>query len=195
MDASRALTGSFLVAETEMMDPNFAESIVLVVQHNDEGAMGITINSPSVLNLAQACNTEVPTGLSDYPLYLGGPVEREYLLVLHTGFPGGERSPESVLLGTGVVFEPHFQLVSTCWKHYAGHSAMDDFKIRLYAGYAGWGTGQLEEELEAKAWLVLPAQTEMVFTAQGHRDWIQALERKGGVHWAYAKSGYKPSLN
>lgn len=195
MDQKQWLGGNFLIAETEMLDPHFAESIVLIVQHNQEGAMGITINSPSVLNLAQACNTVLPEGLSDYPLYLGGPVEREYLLVLHSGFPGGERSPESVLLGTGVVFEPYFPLVSSCWSHYVGHGAMEHFRMRLYSGYAGWSPGQLEEELEARAWLVLPAQAPMVFSAQGHKDWIHALEQLGGVHWAYAKSGYKPSLN
>jgi putative transcriptional regulator len=189
----QSLAGQFLVAETELKDPNFEHRVVLIINHTPTGAFGLVINNPTTIRLSDAASTSVPAELRDYPLYIGGPVDREYLFVLHSGFVAGNRSPESVELQPAIIFEPSFRLISELFMTPNSDDAA--VEVRFYSGYSGWSAGQLEIELVEGSWVVIPATTDLVFSRLPNSNWLEALRRKGGIHWVYAKTGYKPSMN
>jgi len=191
----RFLNGYFLIAETDLDDPNFGRSVVLIVRHDDKGAFGLVVNSKTEISLAEATSITMINALRDFKLHVGGPVEREYLFVLHSGFRNGNRSPESIEICPGIVFEPSFSLVSDLYKEEIEHNGVPTVSIRFYSGYSGWGPGQLENELLQKAWVLIPATPDLVFNAEPDKNWTEALKRKGGIYWVYAETGYKPSLN
>jgi len=188
-------SGHFLVAETDQSDQNFQQSVVLLVKHDERGAFGLVINNKTEIQLGDAAGTAIPEALAKFPLYIGGPVEREFLFVLHSGFKGGNRSPDAMELAPGIVFEPSFALVSELYHEALKQQEEPEVRIHFFSGYSGWSSGQLEQELKANAWIVIPASADMVFQTAPDTNWIEGLKRKGGVHWVFAKTGYKPSMN
>ena len=155
--AMKDLRGKLLLAAPEMGDPNFAKSVILLVQHNAEGALGLVLNQPTgttVRDVLSQMGDEagVECGV-DAPLYRGGPCEGP-LMVLH-------RDPihaqERVI--DGVYFASEREYVEPVL---AGAVS----PARFYAGYAGWGAGQLEGELAQSAWAVMDASLDTVFPSQ-----------------------------
>ncbi len=174
MDSVR---GKLLVASPGLTD-FFRRTVVLVLEHNDDGAVGLVLNRPS--------ETPVDDAVPDLPV-LVGPEE-----VVHLGGPVG---PESVML-----------LGRFDYPDEAASIVLDDLgvvdpgldnpalsAVRVYAGHAGWGPGQLDGELEADAWIVEPAQPEDPFD-QGDL-WSDVLDRKGGGYTLLARMPEDPSLN
>ena len=152
------LTDHFLIAMPAMQDPYFANSLVYVCEHNAEGALGIIVNRTIELDLAGLLEkidiTLQAADLARRPVYFGGPVQLDRGFVLHR--PAGEwqssirinpevalTSSRDVLAAVGEQGEPHDLLVTL--------------------GYAGWGAGQLEEELGQNAWLTVPARADILF--------------------------------
>lgn len=186
------LPGHFLIAESELGDPNFVETVVLMISHDAEGAFGLVVNRKSALTLGEAAPGYRESALAGLPMYVGGPVEQEYLFTLHSGLPerqGGEFQKPVV---PGVVFDPDFQSLEKTVVENPGRKPPE---IRLFAGYSGWGAGQLEGELSEGAWVIMPATADLVFNPNPKEGWREALRRKGGVYWALAETGYKPSMN
>jgi putative transcriptional regulator len=143
---------------------------VLICQHNAEGAFGLVLNRTVGKTVGEMIIADLPDGLKNAPLYLGGPVQPGALSYLHTD----SFIPEADVL-------PNLAL---------GHS-LDDLleisdnfsttnKVRLFAGYAGWSPGQLDGEMEQKAWLTFPASLELVFETPPEQLWQKILESKGG---------------
>ncbi len=186
------LTGHFLVAEAELGDPNFSETVVLIISHDDEGAFGLVVNRRSDISLGQAAEPYTNSPFAGLPLFVGGPVEQEFLFCLHSGLPDGNDSPYVIKLTSNLVFEPQFVALET---HILANPKLKPPEIRLFAGYSGWTAGQLESELEEGAWMTMPASSDLVFNPHPQGGWKQALKRKGGVYWLVAETGYKPSLN
>jgi putative transcriptional regulator len=164
--ADKSLIGHFLVASRYLRDPNFAKSVVLMIHHNQEGAMGVVINRPSEKTVREvweiigndACD-------NDEFIFIGGPVPGP-ILALH--------SIEA--------FSQHEVLPGL---HVATHKdALDvivrkkETSVRLYSGHAGWGSGQLEGELEAGGWLYTRATLEDVF-ADHETIWKTVTQRIG----------------
>lgn len=187
-----SLAGNFLVAETDLGDPNFVQTVVLLVDHGPEGAFGLVVNRRSGQTLGEAAERYRDSPFAGIPLYVGGPVEQEYLFCLHGGLPPEGTGAHARVLTEGLVFEPQFPVVEE-WILKGEDSRSP--RMRLFAGYSGWGPGQLESELEEKAWLILPGDPELVFMADPGEGWKEALRRKGGIWWAAAATGYKPSIN
>ena len=191
-----SLEGYFLVSETELNDPNFDHTVVLMINHNDEGAFGLVVNRPSGLILGDVIDDLKETEAADIPTYIGGPVEQHYLFTLHSGLPDSARSPYAASPVEGVVFEPVFQAVerylSGAWAEKAADARES---VCCYLGYSGWGPGQLESELDADAWLVIPATPQIVFYDDPDDGWNAALRSKGGLYEIIAKTGFKPSMN
>ena len=145
-----SIAGQLLVASRHLRDPNFVRTVVLMVQHEEEGALGVVLNRPGDKQIA---NIWEKTGhapcANDELIYVGGPVPGP-LMAVHTL----ERLSEREIV-PGVFFATH-------------RDALDELvrreePFRLFAGHAGWGSGQLEGELEVGGWLTTPATRQDVF--------------------------------
>jgi putative transcriptional regulator len=187
-----ALTGCFLIAETDLGDPNFVETVVLIISHDSEGAFGLVVNRKSDVSLGDAAPKYHDSALAGLPLYIGGPVEQEYLFTIHSGLPSGFGSNFAHEVVKGVIFEPNFAELE---RFILNETDKSPPQLRLFAGYSGWGPGQLEGEMSAGSWVTIPAEAEMVFSSNPAAGWKAALRKKGGVYWVAAETGYKPSLN
>lgn len=191
------LAGHFLIAETELQDPNFFRTVVLMLHHNEEGAFGLVVNRESEVTVAEVIEGMESSALAALTVFVGGPVQQNYVFVLHSGVADRYSSEHLESPCQGVFFEPSFQ-------HVADYAGSEDYlaleteqrpRIRVFAGYSGWGPGQLERELEEDAWLVHPARAELVFDLDSAEGWKKALSQKGGFYRIVAETGYKPSMN
>lgn len=193
MTEQKSLAGTFLIADYELGDPNFVETVVLLVSHDQNGAFGLVVNRRSQLSLGAAAPSYRESPFAAMPLYLGGPVEQEYLFTIHSGFGAADAgSPHARLVAPGIHFEPDFGYVE---RAILDRPQQLPPKIRLFSGYSGWGPGQLEGELAEKSWALLPAVPELVFSDRPDHGWRDALKRKGGIYNVVAVTGSKPSLN
>ncbi len=201
MDDARSfpddLTGYFLIAETELHDPNFFRTVVLMVSHNSDGAFGLVINRRSDVLLGEVVEDFEDSPVEDLPVFVGGPVQQNYIFSLHSGIPTGWSSEHVEEPAPGVFFEPSFQHLADFMgsDEFGGLPAQERPRVHVYAGYSGWGPGQLEGELEEGAWLVHPAQAPIVFHDNPEEGWREALSKKGSFYRIVAQTGFKPSLN
>ena len=163
-DTASTLKNQLLIAMPQMDDPNFAQSLVYLVEHTPHGAMGLVINRPSGLNLYALLQRLRPEQLPpphclDIPVYAGGPVQTERGFVLH---PATHSYWATLRLGE-LSLTTSLDVLFLIAYGQADH----DYLITL--GYAGWGDGQLERELADNVWLNCPASIELLF----HTPWQQ----------------------
>jgi putative transcriptional regulator len=178
-----SLRGQLLIASASLLDPNFRRTVVLVAEHGEEGAMGLVLNRPSPTEVAEAVpalEVVVDPGAS---LYLGGPVQPESVVVL-----GEFREPDEA----AVVVAGRIGFMAADAEPEAVADATD--RVRVYAGYAGWTTGQLEEEIDEGSWIVEPARPDDVFGDDGDL-WGAVLRRKGGRFRVLALMPDDPHVN
>jgi putative transcriptional regulator len=165
------LAPCFLVAVPQLGDPNFVRGVVLILEHGDEGSMGLIINRPSNLDIGTFCGSQSmqfngdPTRL----VFQGGPVQTDRAFILHASHHKG---PE-----TENVFESLKLSYSLESLKLIVEDPPDD--LRIYLGYAGWGPGQLAEEITQGAWLVSNANTDLVFGENADGIWERALRDMG----------------
>ncbi|WP_433175297.1 YqgE/AlgH family protein [Actinoallomurus sp. CA-150999] len=185
-------TGRLLVATPQLVDPNFRRSVVLVVEHEQEGGtLGVVLNRPTEVPVDQILPpwSELVTGPS--VVFQGGPVALDSALALAhvpgTDEPLGWRalngSPAVARVGLVDLDVPPEIL------------APEVIRFRVFAGYAGWGTGQLRSEIEEGAWYVLPAESGDVFAEDPDGLWPAVLRRQGGELAFVATFPEDPSLN
>jgi putative transcriptional regulator len=160
------LKGHLLIASPKLRDPNFFRAVVLLVQHDERGSLGLVLNRPLEVTVRDAWKqlSEVPCHVDGH-LHKGGPCEG-VLMALHTDI---EASDVEVLDGV------HFSTTKDAIEHLISHSGGS---VRLFVGYAGWSPGQLENELTEGAWLTTPATFENVFS-QGLGSWEMLLRAIG----------------
>lgn len=180
---SDSLRGQLLVSAGSLFDPNFRHTVVLVGQHSAEGALGVVLNRPSELTVAEAfppLASIVPDGEL---LFVGGPVRPQSAVLL------AELShPETADL---LVFGSIGFLVGEV----SDAAKADIQRARVFAGYAGWGKGQLEAEMAEGSWIVDPARPEDVFGDHPDSLWSRVLRRKGGDYKRMASMPFDPSMN
>lgn len=168
------LEQQFLIAMPGMDDPNFSRGVTLLCQHNDEGALGITVNRPSefVLQdlLSQVGLKCADTSLADLPVFDGGPVHRERGFVLHSP---DRRYESSMKVGPDIVITTSRDVLEDI----AAGRGPEHFLVAL--GYAGWGAGQLESEMRENAWLHVMADSELIFDLPVEERWEGAVQRLG----------------
>ncbi|MCP4251697.1 MAG: YqgE/AlgH family protein [bacterium] len=171
-----SLAGAFLVAMPHLLDPNFFRSVVLILEHNDEGAVGVIINQPSTIGLEDKLPDWAPLLAEPGVVFVGGPVQPDNAVGLADGVDG------SSVPGVGIVdlSAPPGEL---------------DSPVRIYAGYAGWGPGQLEAELVEGGWIVTAARAEDVFATEPDALWTAVLKRQPGSAAMLATFPVDPSLN
>lgn len=169
-----SLIGHVLVAMPGMDDPRFARAVVLLCQHNEDGAMGLVVNRLSDYRLseifAQMQISDVHADFADRPVLAGGPVQTDRGFVLHEGTTDWDstlRITESLA-------------VSTSRDVLEGIAAgTGPARFLLMLGFSGWGPGQLESELADNAWLTVPADNELLFDVPLEMRWQAATSRLG----------------
>jgi putative transcriptional regulator len=181
MDAS--LRGSLLVASPALVDPNFARGVVLITEHSEEGAMGIVLNRPSETQLAEI-SPELAEIAGDGPIFVGGPVQPDALVLL-AEFSDPTAAAWVVVADVGLA-SAELELSELSGVVRRG---------RVYAGYSGWGEGQLETELEVDSWIVEPPLPTELFPEDPEGLWSHVLERKGGQYALVARMPDDPSVN
>jgi putative transcriptional regulator len=179
-----SLAGQLLLASPTLRDPNFARSVVLINLHNEDGAMGLVLNRPSALTVLEAVPQLEKAVSEGERVYVGGPVQptsivflAEFLdptpaglLVLgRIGFPAPDAGIEELIEATD--------------------------RGRVFAGYAGWGEGQLDAEIEQGDWIAHAALPEDVFSDVPEDLWGRVLTRKGGSYALLARMPPDPSVN
>ena len=175
------LEGQLLVASPALLDPNFRRAVVLVTEHTDEGAAGLVLNRPSPSPVAELV-PELEDLVDDgEQVWLGGPVQPNAVLVLGEFVdPDDAAVPLFGTLGFPALDEPDDVIPATT-------------RRRVFAGYAGWGAGQLDGELEQEAWILEDAHPDDPF---GDGDlWADVLRRKGGIYELVSRMPEDPSVN
>jgi putative transcriptional regulator len=190
------LGGSFLVSEIALMDPNFRQTVVLMISHDDNGAFGLVVNRPSPFTLGDVVEGLDETPAGSIPVFIGGPVQQEILFLLHADFAGHPGDEDASVPVEGVISEPaSMSLIDYLKNEWAGLPPEDRPAVRVYAGYSGWGPGQLEGELKAEAWVVVKATQELIFRPDAAGAWEDAFARKGPLYQIILQTGFKPSMN
>jgi putative transcriptional regulator len=179
-----SLRGNLVIANPALADPNFARAVVLVGEHGEEGAMGVILNRRSPATVSAAVPELDGPWSDDDSLFLGGPVRPSVVLVVgefldsdlagilvtdRIGFLSAEAEPEEVTQFTS--------------------------RARVFAGYAGWGPGQLDAEIENTDWLLAPALEDDVFSEDPDGLWTTVLERMGMRYALLARMPPDPSVN
>lgn len=178
-----SLRGHLLVASPALLDPNFHRTVVLVTEHTDEGAAGLVLNRPSLVEVAAAVPQLEEVMDDDEQVWVGGPVEPEAVLVLGEFLdPNDAAVPLFESLGFPSLDEPEEIVTATT-------------RRRVFAGYAGWGAGQLEDEIANEDWILEPALADDAFTEEPDALWSDVLRRKGGIYELVARMPDDPSLN
>jgi putative transcriptional regulator len=184
-DESKFLKGQLLLDSGQLRGSFFQRTVVLICQHDGEGAFGLILNKTTGNKVGEMVVADLPDSLKECPLYLGGPVQPTALSFLHSdAFIPDANVMSNLSLGHSLD-----SLVEI------GESFSSTHKIRMFAGYAGWSPGQLEDEMKRKAWLTHPASLDLVFETKPEELWQIVLRQKG---WRYKLLSQMPedlSLN
>ena len=184
-EAQQFLKGQLLLDSGQLRGSFFQRTVVLICQHDAEGAFGLVLNRASGSNVGEMVVADLPGAVKACPLYLGGPVQPTALSFLHA---------DAFLTDANVI--PNLNLGHSLDALIElGESFSPDLKLRLFAGYAGWSPGQLEDEMRREAWLTHPASLDLVFDANPEELWQKILRLKGGRFKLLSQMPEDPSLN
>jgi putative transcriptional regulator len=178
------VAGRLLIASATLQDPNFARSVVLIGMHGPDGALGLVLNRPSTSTVAEAVPQLAGLVDEDEPLYVGGPVRSSSIVVL-CEFTDPEAAGMLVLGRIGL---PAADLD-------LDRLAETTSRLRIFAGYSGWGESQLDGELEQGDWIEQDALPDDVFCHAPEELWSATLARKGGRYALIARMPLDPSVN
>ncbi|MFO0773061.1 MAG: YqgE/AlgH family protein [Nitrospiraceae bacterium] len=179
--------GIFLVASPALRDPNFRQTVVLLCEHNDEGALGFVLNRPTAMNLSEVLPQVPIMEAQQHALYSGGPVQTNQVMVLYrlSDVPEGSHT---VL--DGVCLGGDFAILDRILTDRDPHES-----FRAFAGYSGWGPGQLENEMKSGSWITIPADSPTVFDREPSTLWHDLVTSLGEPFKMYADMPADPSLN
>ena len=179
-----SIRGQLLIAGPALADPNFWRTVVLIVEHSEDGALGLVLNRPTETAVGEVLPQlseliEPPVGL-----LVGGPVQQSSVIVL-----AAFENPDDAAL---IAFDDVGILGNVDEDDGAGHGIR---AARAFAGHAGWAPGQLDGELERGDWILEPARFDDAFTPSPSELWQDVLVRKGGSYALIARMPDDPSLN
>lgn len=179
-----SLRGQLLIAGPGLLDPNFWRTVVLLVEHSEEGAFGLVLNRPSETSAGESVPELLELVDADAPLFIGGPVQPASVMVLGHFEDAGDAAllafGDVGVLGAGSTPE---------------ETAAGLREGRAFVGHSGWGPGQLESELERGDWILEAARLQDAFCAQPEALWSAVLARKGGSYALVARMPPDPSVN
>lgn len=183
-EGMESLKGKLLLASPTLQDPNFARTVVLVAEHNEDGAMGLVLNRPATTTVAESAPELEELVEAAEPIYIGGPVQPSAVIVL-----ASFEQPEAA----GLLVRDDIGFLSAEADFATSRDATRE--LRVFAGHAGWGPGQLDEELEREDWIVEPPLPQELFSADPEELWVEVLTRKGGRFALVARMPLDPSVN
>jgi putative transcriptional regulator len=163
------LKGRLLLDSGQLQGSFFQRTVVLICEHNAEGAFGLVLNRATGTKAGDMVIADLPDALKECPLYLGGPVQPTALSFLHSD----SFIPDANVLPNVSLSHSLDALMEI------GESFSTTRKVKMFAGYAGWSPGQLEEELQRDAWLTHPASLELVFETEPVQLWQFVLRKMG----------------
>src|SRR5438034_10835675 len=169
-----SLAPCFLLSMPQLMDPNFSRTVVLLCKHREEGAFGLVVNRPLVTTGRVTVNLDPPASTDrELQVWIGGPVEpqRSWVLV------GQEPDASDELSGMRITDNLYLSTSPDLLRRLLAPSPPP--LARLIVGYAGWGRGQLEAELEASAWLISDVDRDLIFNTPPELLWETAIRRLG----------------
>jgi putative transcriptional regulator len=179
-----SLGGQLLIAGPGLLDPNFWRTVVLIVEHSEEGAFGLVLNRPSETTVGEAAPELEDLIDPGELLLIGGPVQPSSVIVLGRFEDPGDAAllafEDVGVLGAGATPEERSAGVR---------------EGRAFVGHAGWGPGQLESEIERGDWILEPATIDDAFSPEPRGLWPAVLTRKGGSYALLARMPPDPSLN
>jgi putative transcriptional regulator len=175
--------GALLVATPRLKDPNFDRTVVMLLDHNDQGAIGVVLNRPSELAVSEALPEWTPHIAEPAVVFVGGPVAPGSAICL-------AESPQEPAEG----WQPLFDGLGTVdVSRSPADLAVEIAALRVFAGYAGWAPGQLEAEIEAGAWVVTRGGRQDAMSADPATLWRDVLRRQGGA--VAAMANFPPDLS
>jgi putative transcriptional regulator len=177
--------GKLLVATPPLADPNFDRTVVLLLEHGDDGAIGVVLNRPTYTSLTDALPDWQPLSSAPAVVFTGGPVASEAVIALARGAGNADAGWVQVLDDLGTVDVGRDPSAMTA----------EVRALRVFAGYAGWGPGQLESEIEAGGWFVVGARPDDPFTADPEALWRTVLRRQRGRVAMFANCPVDPTEN
>jgi len=174
MDKPTNLTGHLLIAMPSLLDPNFARTVTYICEHGEQGALGLVINRPLDMDfgevLEQLALKAADPALARRPILQGGPVELQRGFVIHSA----PRDWEATVAVTDSIFVTTSRDILNSLADGRGPE-----QALLVLGYAGWGPGQLEDEIAANAWLSVPASADIIFDTPFEERWQRAAALLG----------------
>lgn len=185
-DMGRYLKGQLLLDGGNLFGSFFHRTVVLICEHNSQGAFGLILNREAGVKVGEALpSADLPDSIKEAPLYIGGPVQPGILSYLVTDdfLPDANVIPEVKL---GHSLEELIELARL---------SPPTRQIKIFAGYSGWSPGQLEREMERKAWLTYPAKKELVFYPRPKELWRYIMMKKGPLYRLVALSPENPAWN
>ncbi len=181
----QSLRGQLLLDGGQLQGSSFHRAVVLICHHNDEGAFGLILNQKSPSTVAEVLDGDFPPGLKAENLFIGGPVQGSTLSYLHS---------DNFLLRANVL--PNLHLGHTVEEVIElGDSMSTTQRLRIFAGYSGWGAGQLEGEMKRGAWLLEPATLDLIFEEEVETLWKKILLTQGWKERLLANSPDNPTSN
>ena len=168
------LSGKFLIASPSMADPRFFKSVIYMIMHKNEGAMGIVINQPivetKINNIINNEELKDNSNIDNIPITYGGPVDTKKGFILHTS---EFKDETTIKVNSEIFLTSNINILKSIVK---GNGP----KKSLFAlGYAGWFAGQLEEELLNDGWLVAPGNSKLIFECKAEKKWSEAIKSIG----------------
>jgi putative transcriptional regulator len=179
-----SLAGQFLIASPSILDPNFQRAVVFITAHTEDGAVGVILNRRSDATVGEAVPQLASLTDRDDAVFVGGPVNPEGVAVLAEFHDPDE---------AGVVVIDDIGFVALDEALEVGAPELE--RTRVFAGVAGWGPEQLEDELERDDWIIEQAALDDIFTEDPEGLWSSVLRRKGGQYELVARMPLDPSLN
>jgi len=178
--------GSLLYADPLLHDAYFGRAVILVTAHDDQGSVGFIVNKKLEVTL----NDILPEPLAmDFDVDYGGPVSNDTLYFVHSI---GNQVPDSIPVGKKIFWGGDFSFVADLIEN----RMVDPAQVKFFVGYAGWGNGQLDEELRAKSWVVGNENTGFVFDdVSCNEAWKNKMDKMGDKYSVWANFPQNPSMN
>jgi putative transcriptional regulator len=172
-DQDRFITGQLLVATPEMKDSRFAETVIYMVKHDADGAFGLVINRPMAKgpfeDLLKGFGTEISDAKGEVVIHYGGPVSMQQGFVLHSDDIIIE---SSMKVANGIAMTADVKMIEAMARGKGPRQSL------VMLGYTGWAPGQLEMELKADSWFVIPGDKSLVFGKDADEKWREAMDKR-----------------
>ena len=178
--------GDLLISEPFLPDPNFERSVILLCEHNDDGAFGFVLNKSTTLSLADVIDDGDDF---DELLFMGGPVQQDTLHFIHRY---GEMIEDCIEIGNGLYWGGSFDQL----KMLIGTGVASPADFRFFLGYSGWSSGQLMDEIKERSWIVYKgANADHIFNWDYEHLWREVLRTMGGRYKMFSNYPTDPRLN